>query len=170
MTLHNHLQGGSTPHEAPEMTFEVEVNVPFDPRLDARRMKALGDRMWERLRQVLREEIRPFLSGRPDPDVTARRGLGEETPLFPMVAGESRFTMPLDVSEQVARYCAGSDVSRIAHDALGRAYELDVEVTFLRRPQHDGERTAPLPDPDEVEANSQARAAIFDGRRGRRHR
>ena len=151
MSIHHIVNVGSTPHEAPESVWEILVEVLFNPKLSAAEIEHLQTELWERLEETIRETLGPHAYGNSGADVTTVRGRGENTPLFPIIAGDTRFTCNLDVAEMVERTCQGTDLAQVAYDVRGRAYELGVEIDYLRRPRLDGTRRAELPDPDKVE-------------------
>ncbi len=150
MTIRRPTNVGSTPDEAPEVLFELTVTARFDPTLSADELARLRDTAWDRLTASLGSDLAPFLHEPTQVDVTPVRGRGADTPLFPLVAGEARFTCADDLLEAVERRCEGTDLARIAYDVRGLAYELGVELDYVRRPELDGVRAAPLPDPAKV--------------------
>ena len=77
-------------------------------------------------------------------------GEGEDTPVFPMVAGQRQYTCNLDIEEVIERTCSATDLASLAFDARGQAYELGVAVQYTRRPEFDGVRTAWMPRPARV--------------------
>lgn len=166
MTFRQPLNVGSTPHEAPESVWEILVEVSFVPTLSAEQIGQLQDTLWERMEAVVRETLGPFLH---EPDmliVNGVRGRGADTPLFPLLAGASQFTSNLDVVALVEHAAVPDDLRQMAYDACGRAYELDVEVEYRRRPELDGTRRAPMPDPARVARvdRGRARAARSGGK------
>lgn len=146
MTLRRPLNVGSTQHEAPEAVWEALVEVDFDPTLSADRMGELQETLWERMEALVQEVLGPHLRDRTRCTMSGLRGRGADTPLFPLVAGGSRYTSNLDVVEELEHAAVPADLRQIAYDARGRAYELDVEIEYLRRPELDGTRRAPMPD------------------------
>jgi len=145
MSLHEPHDVGSTADEAPEVVWEVLVEVEFDPKLSAAEIDRVQAKLWERLNEAIRKTVGPHAHHPASPLITAVNGRGEDTPLFPVVAGRRRFTCNLDVEEAVERTCAATDLAHVAYDARGRAYELGVAIRYGRRPDLDGGRTARMP-------------------------
>lgn len=170
MSFHRPMRIGSEPHEAPSLLWEVYVEVEVDPRLEAERLVLLKDQLWRRLRALVRRTLGPHLVGSPDADVIDVRGLGLDTPLFPLVAGGARFTCDHDVGEMIAHACRGTPLAEIVYDARGRAYELDAAPIYLRRPARDGERVAAMPDPAAYEALARRREEALNAWRSGRRR
>jgi hypothetical protein len=145
MSLHEPQRVGSTADEAPEVVWNVLVEVEFDPRLTATDLGAIQARLWERLNDAIHETVGPHVR-MASPVILPVRGRGEDTPLFPMVAGRRRFTCNLDVEEAVERQCADTDLAQLAYDARGRAYELGVSIDYRRRTARNGGRRVRMPD------------------------
>lgn len=158
MSLHRISYVGSTPHERPESVWEVMVEAEFNPALSEDELAALQEAAWERLGRAIHEVLAPFVMGNPGTHVSDVRGRGEETPLFPMIAGDTRFNSSLDMVEAVEVACQRTDLAHIAYDARGRAYELGVEIAYQRRPELDGVRRAALADAAAVEEVTRRRA------------
>lgn len=158
MSLHRIGRVGSTPHEAPESVWELLIEVLFDPKLSAVEIVHLQTELWERLEETIQETLGPHAYGNSGADVTAIRRRGENTPLFPIIAGDTRFTCNLDVAEMIETICQQTDLAQVAYDVRGRAYELGVEIEYLRRPHLDGTRRAELPDPKMVEQVAKKRS------------
>lgn len=151
MSCHQVSNVGSTEHEPPEMVWEVLVEVPFVPSLTPDEIGKLQDRLERRLNRTVREILGENQFGRGlAANVTSLRGRGELTPLFPLLAGGTRFTCNLDVVQMVERLCHETDLRQISFDARGRAYELNVDICYTRCPELDGRAAAPLPDAGEV--------------------
>jgi hypothetical protein len=151
MTLHRPLRTGSTEHEPAEVVFEILAEVQFDPRLSADDLAALQDELWRRLNETIRKTVGRHVHQLGEAMIRGVHGRGETSPLFPLVAGDARYTCALDIVEQIETLCRPTALSRIAYDARGRAYELDVTVQFIRRAEHDGQGLAELPEPGAVE-------------------
>jgi hypothetical protein len=151
MSVQNPTRVGSTFHEAPEAVWEVLVEILFDPELSAAEIRKVQAELWTRLHDAITGVVGEHAYDGVDPEITVLRGRGEETPLFPMVVGDSRFTCTLDMVEVAERLARTTDLRHIAYDASGRAYELALEINFLRRPQLDGGRAAEMPEPRKVE-------------------
>lgn len=160
MSLHEPQRVGSTADEAPEVVWNVLVEVEFDPKLSAADIDAVQAKLWDRLNDVIRTTVGPHTHVNASPLIVAVNGRGEDTPVFPMVAGRRRFTCNLDIEEAVERLCADTDLARLAYDARGRAYELGVAIQYRRRPACDGERRARMP--------SAAKVARVERRRPKR--
>jgi hypothetical protein len=158
MSLHEPQRVGSTADEAPEVVWNVLVEVEFDPKLSAAEIDEIQVRLWNRLNDTIGKTVGPYKHVAASPVVTAVNGRGEDTPVFPMVAGRRRFTCNLDVEEAVERVCANTDLAKLAYDACGRAYELGVSIDYRRRPACDGERTARMPRPASVARTERRRA------------
>lgn len=163
MSLHTPTRVGSEPDEAPAATWDLSIDLEFDPRLRPEEIRMLQHDLSDAVVEAVRKIMGPYVVGRPDTWLHDRRGCGSETPLFPMVAGAARFTCDLDVKEMIERACQGSPVSLMAHDACGRAYELTVAPVYLRRPQHDQERVAEMPDPERYAALGRGASNAFGG-------
>ena len=166
MSLHEPIGVGSTPYEPPETIWEVAIEATFNPHLTAEEIGTIQDRISGRLEELVREAMRVEVDTA-QILITALEplyGRGETSPLFPMIAGESRFTCNLDVLELIDRQCEDSDLQEIAYDARGRAYALSVAVDYCPRPELDGQRWAAMPDPEEVRRMAAQRAggAIFE--------
>lgn len=157
MSFHMIQNVGSTADEAPEVVWNVLVEVEFDPRLTATDLDAIQARLWERLNDAIHESVGPHVR-MASPVIIPVRGRGEDTPLFPMVAGRRRFTCNLDVEEAAERLCADTDLAKLAYDARDRAYELGVSIDYRRRPACDGERSARMPDVERVARAERRRA------------
>lgn len=160
MSLQEPHNVGSSLNEAPEVVWDVLVEVEFDPKLSAAEIARIQAKLWERLNEAIRKTVGPHAHHPASPLVTAVNGRGESTPLFPVVAGRRRFTCNLDVEEAVERVSAATDLARVAYDARGRAYELGVAIRYGRLPDLDGGRTARMP--------SAAKVARAESRRGSR--
>jgi hypothetical protein len=145
MSLHEPHDVGSTADEAPEIIWEVLVEVEFDPKLSAAEIDRVQAKLWARLNDAIRRTVGPHAHHPTSPLVSAVNGRGESTPLFPVVAGRRRFTCNLDIEEAVERVCAETDLASVAYDARGRAYELGVAIRYGRRPDLDGGFTARMP-------------------------
>lgn len=144
MTFSHPTRVGSAPNEAPEVVWEILVEVEFAPELGAQEVSVLQDILWGRLDTAIRETLGPYLHGHPGLEIYDVDGRGEETPLFPVVAGEARFTCNLDVLEVMEARCRGTALQEMAFDARGRAYEMGARIEYLRRPEHDGARVAEI--------------------------
>lgn len=160
MSLHEPQRVGSTADEAPEVVWNVLVEVEFDPKLSAADIDAVQAKLWDRLNDAIRATVGPHTPVNASPLIVAVNGRGEDTPVFPMVAGRRRFTCNLDIEEAVERLCADTDLAKLAFDARGRAYELGVAIQYNRRPACDGERRARMP--------SAAKVARVERRRPKR--
>jgi hypothetical protein len=145
MSLHEPQRVGSIADEAPEVVWNVLVEVEFDPRLTAADLDRVQAGLWERLNDAIHESVGPHVR-MASPVIIPVHGRGKDTPLFPMVVGRRRFTCNLDVEEAVERLCADTDLAKLAYDARGRAYELGLSIDYRRRPARDGERAARMPD------------------------
>jgi hypothetical protein len=150
MSLHEPQRVGSTADEAPEVVWNVLVEVEFDPKLSAAEIDKIQARLWNRLNDAIGKTVGPYAHVAASPVVTAVKGRGEDTPVFPMVAGRRRFTCNLDIEEAVERLCADTDLAKLAYDTRGRAYELGVAIQYKRRPPCDGERRARMPSAAQV--------------------
>jgi len=160
MSIREPQNVGSTTDEAPEVVWDVLVEVEFNPNLSAEAINELQSKLWDRLNDAIKRTVGPHAHHPATPLITAVNGRGEDTPLFPLVAGRQRFTCNFDVEEAVERTCSGTDLSKHAYDARGRAYELGITIQYHRRPECDGVRAARMPRP----ARSRPRNA--DGLRG----
>jgi len=139
------------------MVWEVLVEVSFNPRLSAEDVEKLHNRLEGRLNKLVRDTLGSNqFDGGLVATVSSLRGRGEETPLFPLVAGNARFTCNLDVVQMVERLCHESDLRELAFDARGRAYELEPEIVYVRHPERDGQAAASMPDADAVERQAAA--------------
>lgn len=148
---------GTTEHEPPEMVWEVLVEVSFNPRLTAEHVEKLHNKLERQLNRLVRDTLGSNqFDGGLVATVSSLRGRGEETPLFPLVAGNARFTCNLDVVQMVERLCHESDLRELAFDARGRAYELEPEIVYVRHPERDGQAAARMPDADAVERQAAA--------------
>lgn len=157
MSTQNVSNVGTTEHEPPEMVWEVLVEVSFNPRLSADDVEKLHNKLERRLNKLVRDTLGSNqFDGGLVATVSSLRGRGEETPLFPLVAGNARFTCNLDVVQMVERLCHESDLRELAFDASGRAYELEPEIVYVRHPAHDGQAVAAMPDADAVERQARA--------------
>lgn len=152
MSFHNPTTVGSEPDEAPAATWEVYIELEFDPRMTPEQIKELDERLFDGLQGLVRETVGPYVVGRPDAWVNDIRGCGRETPVFPMIAGAARFTCDMDVEEAIERAAHGTPLAEIAYDACGRAYEVGALPQYIRRPTLDGERRADMPDPEKYDA------------------
>ena len=145
MSLHEPQRIGSTADEAPEVVWNVLVEVEFDPKLSAADIDRLQAKLWDRLNDTIRNTVGSHVHVAASPLIVPVNGRGEDTPVFPMVAGRRRFTCNLDIEEAVEQSCADTDIAKLAYDARGRAYELGVAIQYKRRPACDGQRTARIP-------------------------
>lgn len=152
MSLHNPMCVGSEPNEAPAATWEVYIELEFDPRMTPEQIKDLDEKLFDGLQDLVRDTVGVYVVGRPDAWVYDIRGCGRETPVFPMVAGAARFTCDMDVEEAIEGAGRGTPLAEIAYDACGRAYELGAQPEYIRRPELDGERRADMPDPEKYDA------------------
>jgi hypothetical protein len=158
MTIRNPMRVGSTPHEAPEIVWELLLELTFDPRLTPDEIDQLRHLLWDRIYAAVQVTVGPHLHDSDgEPDLTPVHGRGPDAPLFPLQAGATRFTCTHDIVEVIETTCRPTDLSRIAYDARGHAYELSAEVSFRRLPDLDGAARAPMPDPEAVR-RSAARA------------
>jgi hypothetical protein len=157
MSLHEPQRVGSTGDEPPEVVWNVLVEVEFDPRLTAGDLDAIQARLWERLNDAIHDSVGPHVR-MASPVIVPVHGRGEDTPLFPMVAGRRRFTCNLDVEEAVERQCADTDLAKLAYDARGRAYELGVSIDYRRWPACDGQRTARMSRTARIASTARRRA------------
>jgi hypothetical protein len=158
MSIREPQNVGSTTDEAPELVWDVLVEVEFDPNLSAGEIDAIQSKLWDRLNDAIKKTLGPHAHHPATPLITAVNGRGEDTPLFPLVAGRQRFTCNFDIEEAVERTCGGTDLSKLAYDARGRAYELGIAIQYQRRPEFDGARTARMPRPAKV-AHAERRRA-----------
>lgn len=150
MSIREPIPVGSEFGEYPQALWELLVDVEFDPGQTADAMAEQQRAFWD---QIIEAVEGAGVAGDVQVEVMAVRGRGETTPLFPMVVGSARYTSALDIVEVVERLCQEqTQLSSVAYDAAGRAYELDVEICFRRRPEHDGQRRAELPRLSEVAA------------------
>jgi hypothetical protein len=136
----------------------VLVEVEFDPRLSAAEIDAIQAKLWDRLNDTIRKTVGPHTHSPASPLITAVSGRGEDTPIFPVVAGRRQFTCNLDIEEAVELTCGQTDLAKLAFDARGRAYELGVAIQYNRRPELDGVRTAWMPRPTKVARTERRRA------------
>lgn len=158
MSIREPIPVGSEFGEYPQTLWELLVDVEFDPTQTADAMAERQRAFWDQIAEAVEGAA---TAGEVQVEVVEVRGRGKTTPLFPMVVGSARYTSALDIIEVVERVCQEqTHLGSVAHDAAGRAYELDVEICFRRLPQHDGKRRAELPRPIEV--------AAVDRRRGGR--
>jgi hypothetical protein len=158
MSLHEPQRVGLTADEAPEVVWNVLVEVEFDPKLSAAEIDEIQARLWDRLNDAIGKTVGPYAHVGASPLVVAVNGRGEDTPVFPMVAGRRRFTCNLDIEEAVERLCAETDLAKLAFDARGRAYELGVAIHYRRHPSCDGERRARMPTAARVTRTERRRA------------
>jgi hypothetical protein len=148
MSFRTPMASGSETHEAPCCLWELKLEVEFDPWLTAEELDGKRRALGEAIVLILEGLTSSFDAG---VDLLEVGGRGRETPLFPLVAGDARFTAHIDVLDLVERNCAAAaDLAQIAYDAAGRAYELDVDVVYHRRPALDQQGRAEMPAPIEV--------------------
>jgi hypothetical protein len=150
MSLRKPIAVGSTAHEPPEAVWEVLVEVEFDPTLSVSQIDRIQAKLWKRLTEAIWETVGPYVHGGVGPNIVSLHGRGQDTPVFPMVVGRKRFTCHPDIEEMVEKLCQGTDLARLAYDARGLAYDLDVTIEYHRRPHLDGVRAARMPDPEKV--------------------
>jgi hypothetical protein len=150
MSLHNPHNVGSTANEAPETVWEFLIETEFNPDLSPAALDRIQSALWSRLHDAISDELGPYVFGNVGVEISDIRGRGEESPLFPVVAGHTRFTCSLDIVELIEHLCHKTDLGKIAYDVCGRAYELDVEIIYVRRPDLDGAQRAHLSDPELV--------------------
>jgi len=158
MSLHTPHSVGSTANEAPETVWEFLIETEFNPDLSPAALDRIQSALWCRLHDAISDELGPYLFGNVGVEINDIRGRGEESPLFPMIAGRTRFTSSLDIVELIEHLCHKTDLGEIVYDVRGQAYELDVEIIYVRRPELDGAQRAPLPDPELVRKIDSERA------------
>lgn len=150
MSLRQPIAVGSTAHEAPGIVWEVLVEIDFDPTLSASEIDGIQAKLWDRLNEAITETVGPYLHDASEPNVLSLHGRGQDTPVFPLVVGNDRFTSNLDIEEMIETLCQDTDLAQTAYDVRGQAYDLDVAIEYHRRPNLDGGRAAIMPDPRKV--------------------
>ena len=151
MSLHHVLYTGSIPGAEYPVTFwNLLVEIEFAPHLTPEALDRLRNSVSEDMEAVIAQSIGPHVrEGSSCVDIYDWLGLGEDGPIFPLLAGESLrlFTHLADIEELLERTAQTTALSEIAYDPRGRAYEIDFEVRLIRREELDNTRTAPMPDP-----------------------
>lgn len=149
MSIQKPIATGSEHDERPNAIWEIMVEAEFDPALAPQQILEQQRALWDRLMAAVEtaaSELDACV------EVAELSGRGAETPLFPVVVGQARFTANLDVVELVEGIChSQTDLAHgLAYDAVGRAYEIDIDIRYRRRPREDGMRYATMPDPAAV--------------------
>lgn len=142
MTLPSLPPGESPAQTRLDAVWEILIEVDFAPEVSVSTVEVLQARLWKTLNAVLRQVLGPHLYEPAGLEVHEPAGRGKDTPLFPMVAGNTRFTCNVDVVEMLEMQCADTDLAKMGFDARGHAYDLIAQIKYLRRPEHDREGAA----------------------------
>lgn len=127
------------PGDPPSLVLDFLLEAAFSPALTARELYQAQREVYRRITKALRPEAFAGLpiKGEVDVGITpSKRGIAD-APVFPLQIGGLEFTHAVNVANYLEHVGHETPLGNVGYDATGRAYELGVEIRYIRLPRMD---------------------------------